>query len=317
MEKIPTSSNKNRLDRAIDLERAAKQRLTQTFFNYSGIIVSVFLMLVVVLAVTTNIEFELGNLADLGMNFFLLLFCSYAGYVLCTDTGERKGYTTEEYIKGRAEFEEWYETMTEKDVHCVLSDFCAYYIKEDLRAARLNCLVLAGVTYSEYEKHYMTLSNADIDKLSGKSEAQKKALKAANAVKPITLRAEQILGGADGKQDRSPLSISPKIRKRITFGIKFGTISLLSFGMVLIVLNSIEASPWITFVTICLKMGGVLYNCFDGYKSGYENIAVYTVEHMRQQVSLMKQALLYAERGTNDEKGRNFGINTPRERADC
>ena len=78
------------LDKVIDLERAAKKRLAQTFFNYSGIIVSAFLMFVVALVVTTDIQFELGNLANLGMDFFLLLFCSYAAYTLCGDTGQRR-----------------------------------------------------------------------------------------------------------------------------------------------------------------------------------------------------------------------------------
>lgn len=301
MEKIPVSS---KVDKVIDLERAAKKRLTQTFFNYSGIIVSAFLMFVVVLVVTTDIQFELGNLANLGMDFFLLLFCSYAAYTLCGDTGQRRGYFTDEFLAIKEEFECWYAKICAENIHCVLGDFCAYYIAEDLRSARMNCLVLAGVPYAEYEQYYMKLSNAEIDNLSGKSEAQKKALKAANAVKPITLRPEQILGGVDGNRDRSPLSISPKTRRRALSAIKFGTISLLSLGMVLIVLDSIDTAPWITFVTICLKMGSVLYNCFDGYKSGYEHIAVYTVEHMRQQVSLMKQALMYAERrGNKDEKG--------------
>ena len=313
MERIPVGTTK--IDKAIDLERAAKKRLTQSFFNYSGIIVSAFLMFVVILVVTTDIRLEIKNLAHLGLDFFLLLFCSYAAYILCADSGEKRGTLTDEYLAAQDEFETWLDEISAKSAHCVLGDFCAEYIKTDLRNARMNYLTLAGITYDEYEEKYLNLDDSKIDKLTTFSEAQRKALKEANSVKPITLRPDQILGRVHGVRDRSPLGIAPTTKKHISYGVKFVTISLISLGMVLIGLNSIETSPWLIFVTICFKMGSVLFNCFDGYKAGYESKAVYTVNYMRQQVSLMKQALVYSEQH-KDEKGVHTCADTAREGAD-
>ena len=147
MDKIPVGTTK--IDKAIDLERAAKKRLTQSFFNYSGIIVSAFLMFVVILVVTTDIRLEIKNLAHLGLDFFLLLFCSYAAYILCADSGEKRGTLTDEYLAAQDEFETWLDEISAKSAHCVLGDFCAEYIKTDLRNARMNYLTLAGITYDE------------------------------------------------------------------------------------------------------------------------------------------------------------------------
>lgn len=313
MDKIPVGTNK--VGKVIDLEKSVKNRITRSFFAYSGIIVSAFLMFVVVLVVTTDIKLEVTNLAHLGLDFFLLLFCSYAAYVLCADSGEKRGVITDEYITAQNEFEDWLSRISDLNVHCVLGEFCAEYIKSDLRNARMNYLALAGVTYEDYEAKYLNLDDAEIDGLTSFSEAQRKALKTANAVKPITLRPDQILGRVHGVRDRSPLGIAPTTKKYISYGIKFATISLISFGMVLIGLNSIETSPWLVFVTICFKMGSVLFNCFDGYKTGYESKAVYTVDYMRQQVSLMKQALVFAEH-RKDEKGTHTCADTAREGAD-
>lgn len=306
MEKIPVT---NKVEKVIDLERSAKQKFTKTFLNYSGILISIFLMFVVVLVLTTDVQFEIGNLANLGMDFFLLLSCSIAAYILCADSGTKDGALSSTYLDAKREFETWLDKITAMNVHCILGSFCAYYIKEDLRIARMSHLVVAGVTYEEYESIYSKMGDKDIDALKDRSEAQKNALKEANKVQPIKLLPEQITGVASGRKDRSPLSPEPtKMRRKFIYQ-RIVTTSIISLGMVLIGLNSIETSGWLVFVSICLKLGSVLFNCFNGYKTGYENMAVDSAEHMRQQVSLMKQAILFAEEHKSYEKSKDICTN--------
>ena len=312
MEKIPVA---NKVEKVIDLERTMKNRAATTFFNYSGIVISAFLMFVVILVVTTDIQLELKNIASLGMDFFLLLFCSYASYILCADSGEKAGMMSTAYINAKAEFDEWLAKITSMNIHCVLGDFCAHYIKEDLRTARMNHLVVAGVTYDEYEEIYSKMDDKEIDALAGRSEAQKKALKAATRVHPIKLLPDQIIGSIDGAKIREPLGLKPTARRNRTFALKFTTISIISVGMVLIGLNSLETSGWLIFVSICFKLGSVLYNCFDGYKTGYEGKSVHSTEYMYAQVSLMRQALAYAEQNKN-EKGGHYCADEAREGTD-
>ena len=275
------------------------------------VLISVFLMFVVVLVLTTDIQLEIGNIANLGMDFFLLLSCSIASYILCADSGTKDGVMSSNYIEARKEFDLWIEKITSMNIHCILGNFCAYYIKEDLRTARMNHLVVAGVTYEEYESIYAKMGNKEIEDLKDRSETQKNALKAANKVQPIKLLPEQIIGHMNSARDRSPLTPEPTKMRRNTVIKKISTISFISLGMVLIGLNSIETSGWLVFVSICLKLGSVLFNCFDGYKTGYESMAVHSAEHMRQQVSLMKQALIFAEQ--EDEKENKFFSDMPQQ----
>lgn len=312
MEKIPVA---NKVEKVIDLEQSIKDRASKTFFNYSGIVISAFLMFVVVLVVTTDIQLELKNIASLGMDFFLLLFCSYASYILCADSGEKAGMISTAYINAKAEFDKWLDKITSLNIHCVLGEFCAYYIKEDLRTARMNHLVVAGVTYDEYEEIYSKMNDKEIDALTGRSEVQKKALKAANRVQPIKLLPDQIIGCIDGAKNREPLGIKPTARRNRVFALKFTTISIISIGMVLIGLNSLETSGWLIFVSICFKLGSVLYNCFDGYKTGYEGKSVHSTEYMYKQVALMRQALVYSEQREN-EKGKHHCADEAREGTD-
>ena len=266
-----------------------KKRILKSFTGYSGIMISAFLMFVVVLIVTTEISLDFENIASIGMDFFLLLFCSYASYISCADSGMRAGYISTTYTEIKATFEEWYEKISRENIQCILGEFCADYIKEELKNARTYHLIVAGFSYEQYLERFCGKSAKDIDALPDLSKAQKSAIKAANKIKPIKLRPEMIIGHG-GAHKRSLFPVSPEARKTCNFILKFVTISAIAFGMTLIGLKNIEGSGWLIFVSICFKLGSVLYNCFVGYKTGYENIVIHKVQYMREQVSLMKQA---------------------------
>lgn len=296
-------SSTSRLQKAFDAEQDVRKKVAKSIVGYGGIIVSTFLAFITVIAITTDISISVSSLSELGANFFLLFFCSYAAYICCSDSGGKAGKTTQIYLDTFKQFEETLATVTTNKVYCILGDFCKEYIATELKNARTRYLVTAGIDYDEYIGKYSSLDDDNIKELSGLSTAQKKALMSANAVKPIKLYPEQITRRGNTNTSRSPIHIDPASRRWMDYGLKFVTSLFIVLGMSCIALNDITGSSWTMFAIICVKLGSVIYNCFSGFKSGYENIVIHSVNYMQEQISLMQQAIAYnAERKSNESK---------------
>lgn len=274
---------------------ATKKRLTKGLINYGGIFVSVCLMFVVIMIVTTDVKISsVKDLADLGMDLFILLFCAYAAYVSCADSGTRAGLVSETYTETLAHFNEWKDKIVKGNMQVRLAEFCRYYILDDLKNVRMSYLAVVGLSYEDYSK-YTSMDDDEIDALPDLSKAQKKAIKKANGTKPITLKPESIMRHGRGTFHRSPLEMSPETRKNITFSIKFVQSALIAFGMSIIALDVVTDPSWIVFATVCLKLVSVVYNCFSGYRAGYSNVIIDSVNYMNAQIDIMQQAIQYIE----------------------
>lgn len=285
---------------SLDLDRT-KKKIAKGFINYGGIFVSVCLMFAVIMIVTTDVKVSsFKDIADLGMDFFLLLFCAYASYISCADSGTRAGLTSEIYSETLKAFNEWKEKIVKGNMQVRLAEFCRNYILEDLKNVRMSLLAVVGLSYEQY-LNYTAMNDEEIDALTNLSDTQKKAIKKANGTKPITLKPESIMRHGRSSYHRSPLDMSPETRKNITFGIKFAQSSLIAFGMSIIALDLVSDPSWVVFATVCFKLVSVIYNCFSGYRTGYSNIVVDSVEYMNAQIDLMQQAIQYIEANATTE----------------
>lgn len=273
-----------------------KKKIAKGFINYGGIFVSICLMFAVIMIVTTDVKVgSLKDLADLGMDFFLLLFCAYASYISCSDSGMRAGLATDTYNQTLKNFNEWKDKIVKGNMQVKLAEFCRNYILDDLKNVRMSYLAVVGLSYQHYEETYMTMDDKEVDALPNISLAQKKAIKKANHTKPITLKPESILRHGRGSFHRSPLEMSPETRKGINYAVKFVQSSLIAFGMSIIALEIVIDPSWVVFATVCIKLVSVIYNCFSGYRIGYANIVVDSVDYMNAQIDLMQLAMQYIE----------------------
>lgn len=295
----PTPTSK--MEQFITREQGIRKRVAKSLFGYGGIVISLFLCLVTIMVVTTDITISARSAAEFSIDFFLLLFCSYAAYICCSDSGMKSGKDSSLYIETLKKFEETKQGIIKNKTHCILGEFCKDYIATELKNAKTYYLVSAGIDYEEYIKKYSSLEDDDIDKIGGLTTAQKKAIMSANAVKPIKLSPERIIRQGGSNFRVSPLSISPGTRRGISYSVKFVTSMAVTLGMSYIFLDELSDPSWATFVLVCIKAGSVLYNCFSGYKCGYENIVIHSVQFMQEQISLMQQAEIFAERYMNNE----------------
>lgn len=273
-----------------------KRKLTKTLFHNARNFMIAFILFVVIVVMTTDIKLvSTADIAALGLDFFLLLFCSYLFYVCCADNGTKAGLVSEVYKKALERFTSLKKRIIESCLHTRMREFCAHYIAEDLRETRMLYLSVAGIDYDEYLEKYSNLDSDGVDAACDLAPGQKVAVKKANKVRPIKLTPDMIMKQGRGAHRRSPLEINPLAKKTAVFSVKFVRMSILSICMSVIAFEVIVEPTWIIFVSVCLKLVSVTINGFDGYKEGYDNIAVDTVNYLDSQSDLMEQAIQYIE----------------------
>ena len=292
MDRIPRP-----IETIVKTETAVKSTLKRNALNYAGILVGSFIVLAVIVIVTTDVSLiSFDEVANLGLQFFLLLFCAYAMYITFGDSGMRAGLTSTEYTEALAMFEAKRRYIIENGLQDTLSDFCRAYVTKELRSTKSDILAVAGISYETYETEYMTLDKHKIKANTKLSKAQKKAIIEANSIKPIKLTPEMIMKKGMSAYRRSPLGYRPEVLKIINFSTKLILSAAISIGMtVSTVLELVGKSGWVIFTTCMLKLLTVVWNGFSGYKYGFKNIVIHTVNFMSDQVDLMAQAIKYAE----------------------
>lgn len=261
--------------------------------NIRGIMI-VFILFVVTVVTTTDIRFvSFADIAALSLNFFLLLFSSYLLYVCASDNGTQTGLASDAYKKSTERFDTLKKDIIEHGYHTKMRDFCTFYIKEDLKTARMQYIAVIGMGYDEYLEKYANLDRETIDAIPGLTPTQKRLIKKANKVKPIKLTPEMIMRRGRGSRRRSPLEMNPETKKTLVFGEKFIRMTAVSIGMTVIAFDVVIHPSWVMFVSVCLKLVAVTIHGFEGYKAGYDNIAFDTVNYQESQSDLMAQAFQY------------------------
>lgn len=274
-----------------------RRKLSQFVWGNARTLLIVFILFSVVVVMTTDIRLvTISSIRDIGLEFFLLLFSSYAMYVCCADGGTSAGLATEVYKESVTRFTQLKAQLLENSRYSRINEFCAYYIAEDLKKARMQYLILASVSYDEYLIEYVKLSSSEIKSLSELTKLQKKAIIRANRVRQIRFTPD-MLTTMQGKSafTRFVLYITPKTHRNFAFGAKFVKMSLVAVGMSLIAFKIILEPSWTVFAEVCIKLVTVVVNGFDGRTMGYNNIAIDTVNYTNAQSDLMHQAIQYID----------------------
>jgi uncharacterized membrane protein len=292
----PSAPAPSEFEREILAGNAKKKKFTKNFFNVAGIVVGVFLMFAVVVLVTVDVHIiTLAEAVGLLLEFFLLLFVSYSMYITCADSGMRAGLISATYKESVGEFNKHKKYIIDMKLQSRLGDFCCHYVTEELKATRTTILAIVGISYEVYLAKYVGGDPVAIKQDPALSKVQIDAILEANAIAPINLTPDMIMKRGRGGGKRDPLGVKPETKKKVNFILKFVYSVLVTLGMSMIVLDDIAEITLAVLATCCLKLLVVVLNGFQGYKFGYENIVIDTVEYMDDQTDLMKQAIQYIE----------------------
>lgn len=287
------------LDKRVLKARSAKKTVFQKLLRSTGIFISVFIMFVVIVAFTTDLKFSsLADWTALGLTFFVLLFCSYSMYLNCSDSGTKAGKDTETFFNAQDDYDSVKNKIAVNKMQGRLPEFCQHYVEEELELTRATILADVGIDYVEYKEKYLGKDKDILDKLVAEnklSKMQADTIINANKVKPITLTPDMIFKRGRGNNKRSPLGMNPQTKKKWNFGIKFVTTLITSVLMSVIACEVIITPNWATFAACLLKLFAVSMQGVFGYKMGFENIVVDTVEYMRDQIDLMQHFLEYVK----------------------
>lgn len=282
-----------------DFEKISNERkkLSQLILGNARTLVIAFILFTVIVIMTTDIKLiTISSIKDFGLEFFLILFASYAMYICCADGGTSAGLSTEEYKGAIKKFSELKEKILDNTQFSRMNEFCAYYIAEELTRMRSQYLIVAGIDYEEYLEKYVKLDKSEIKDSKELTKFQQKAIIKANNVKPIRFTPDMLISSQEnGSFTRFALSVTPKMYKNFAFGTKFIKMSFVAVGMSLIALQVILEPSWSVFAEVCMKLFTVVINGFDGWTMGYNYIVFKTVKYTDDQSYLMQQALQYID----------------------
>lgn len=274
-----------------------RRKFSQYIASNARTLLIAFILFSVIVVMTTDITLvSIADIKDFGLEFFLILFASYAMYVCCADGGTSAGLLTDVYKAAVSRFTELRNQIVENDRYSRLNEFCAYYIAEELKKTRTQYLIIASINYDEYLEKYSKLSRSELKKHTELTKLQRKAIVRANRVRQIRFNPD-MLTTMQGKSAlaRFALSLTPKTLRKIASSTKFLKMSLVAVGMSLIALQVIFEPTWTVFAEVCMKLAAVVVNGFDGRTMGYNNIVVDTVNYTDAQSDLMKQAIHYID----------------------
>ena len=292
MEQIPTKPT--RMENAVTTITEQKKKVAKGLLNNAGILVGIFISFVVVIAVTTEINLNsFEAIAALGLNFFLLLFCSYSMYVSCSDSGMRAGLRTASFGETVKRHDELKRSIIEQNMLGRLLEFCVYYVREELKNTRLSILAFAGLSYNDYESKWLAKDKESVNASSELTEMQKCAIIKANKMHPIRLTPEMIMRRGAGEMQRSPIGKSPRAKKGTGYVVKLFTTICIVIATTLIELKPVVESSWVLFASCCLNLAVVIVNGFGGYRFGYENIVTDTVNYINDQSDMLERAIQY------------------------
>ena len=285
------------LGEVIEQTTAKKKRIVRGVMNHFGTAVGTFIIFVAIVVSTTDITVMTAfDWTVLGLSFFLFMFCAYAMYINGSGNGIRAGRKSETYLTAKKQYDDLKNEVIARKMQGRLPEFCRYYIEEELRNTRNSLLTEVGLDFAVYQERYVGKDKTELEQLTILSKSQVEAIVSANNIKPIKLTPEMILKRGRGSLHRNPLGIEPSKKRRIGYAWKFASTFTVAVLMVGIALNPKSDLTWGTFAECLLKLFPIVLNGFTGYKSGYENIVVDTVNYMNDQSDLMRQLIHYVEK---------------------
>ena len=295
MDKIPPINNTPRAEN-ITSDAAQNNSGSKSIIGNAGTLVSAFIILVVIVVMLADIHLtDFNAWLKLGTNFFVLLFCNYAMYINQLDSGIKAGKLDGGYIKVRNKYDELKKTIVDDSIDYRMNDFCIWYIGEELKSARSAVLAACGVSYNTYEP-YIGKNEEDILKVENLSEQQKEAMIEANKIKPISLNADRIMQRESAKKRRIKPRATPTQKRNVKSGFKLGKLFINSALISAVAFEVLLNPSFATIAATAFKVLFVVLNGFAGYRDGFENITVDTVDYTNNQIDLMELFIKWTKR---------------------
>lgn len=254
----------------------------------AGWIMAAVTMLAVIVVMTSDIKLiSFSTVADLSLSVFVLIFLSYSMYGNMYHNGTLAAKKLEEYANTVKAYFAIRDEVKSKTVQKDLSQFCKEYVAAELKSQREAVLEPAGVSWAEYQK-YKDFSREALE-YKKLSKRKIKAIIDANWIVPIKLTPEMLYRvGGRGTRTR-PLGTAPRTRRAIDHTYTFVRTAVTSICMCFIAFELFSDPSWEMVCAVVIKLLTVALNGFLGYRRGYDNIAIDTINYTEDQIDLLEQ----------------------------
>lgn len=288
-----------------------KRKIVKNLSDNMGIMMGVFILIMAI--ITMTVEISITKTVDIASHLadaFLLAFLSYSMYIGCSDTGRKKGLKTIEYKCAQSELLKKKTYVIDHNLQPRFAEFCSHYIKDELVRTKTHILSCTGIEYTVYIRKYTRLTNKEIDAMQNLTNLQKKAIKEANAVRPIRLSPDMMMGGVWDRKRRHPMSSNPDDLIFMNHIVRLLFIVGTALLFPLIVLDAVFNPSWEVVTMVCMKLTTVISNGFAGYKTSRDNIVVDKVRYMEDQTNLLSQAIQFIENKEIEKSMRANAVST-------
>lgn len=285
MDKLPVSPTAK-----LDVSpTTAKKPSTAT----SGLIIGAFIVLAVIVVMLAEIDItDFSTLPKLGANFFVLLFCNYGMYLNQRDNGIGAGKQSSIYLDVMSKYDELKCKIVEAEIDYRMNEFCAWYIANELKHARQSLLAVSGISYATYEA-YIGVDDDMVEADEKLTKRQKNAIIEANSLKPIYLDADMIMRRASAAKRKASRKLTPESKLYIKSGTRLVRMFISSALIVAVSFEVIINPSLATLAATALKVLFVVLNGFTGYKEGFANITVDSVDYVGEQITYLERFIVW------------------------
>jgi hypothetical protein len=285
MDKLPVSPTAK-----LDVSpTAAKKPSTAS----SGLIIGAFIVLAVIVVMLAEIDItDFSTLPKLGANFFVLLFCNYGMYLNQRDNGIGAGKQSSIYLDIMSKYDELKCKIVEAEIDYRMNEFCAWYIANELKHARQSLLAVSGISYATYEA-YIGVDDDMVEADEKLTKRQKNAIIEANSLKPIYLDADMIMRRASAAKRKASRKLTPESKLYIKSGTRLVRMFISSALIVAVSFEVIINPSLATLAATALKVLFVVLNGFTGYKEGFANITVDSVDYVGEQITYLERFIVW------------------------
>ena len=266
-----------------------EKKAATSILEKAGFVMAAVIMFVVIVVMTSDVKvISFAQVTELSLSFFVLLFCSYSMYGNMYHSGMIAGKKLDEYIKVCKAYAVIRAEIKEKDVQKQLAAFCKEYVDNELKTRREAVLENADVTWEEYlECRHLSKRELQYDKKFSKVKI--KAITDANWIVPIKLEPAMLYKQGGQTVRRSPLHTAPSTKRTFDFVWNLCKTGATSLCMCFIAFELFSEPSWEMFCAVAIKLLTVALNGYAGYRRGYDNIAVDTVNYTEDQIDMLEQ----------------------------
>jgi len=214
---------------------------------------------------------DISGAGDLILQGIIYFACAYVMFLLTMSIGSERAKRQDEFIKSKEKYEESRDQLI-KNHGTKINEFCEWYVKNELQAARANALTEISMEYAEYEEKYLGKTRKDLQKIK-LSKHEIRVIIQANKITPVKLESWMITRSRKVSAHRIAVAPSAQekraIDSKVHFGISLVTTMAASFAVVnissafsieLLILALVRLVPFIINIPLGLIRGYSLYS---------------------------------------------------------